>query len=666
MDNGRGSSRPATLAPLGLVSLDAAVDEAEAAGVDAIALTGVRSVFLVGADLEIMRRTTTGEWVYDVTLFGSRVLRRFSESPLPTFGLINGVALGGGLELALHCTYRTLSDRSYAVGYPETRLGMVPACGGTYLTPHLVGAKAAVDLIVRHPLSSGKTTPPEKAVGLGLADTELGAAHFVDRSLDWAAGVLRGEITVGRPEVDRGEAWDDAVRRARTWAATKTGGASRAPDRALDLIALARTSTRDESDVAAAEAATELVMSEPLRAGVYAFDLLQTRGREPAGESPAPRARSWSTVGVVGGGVMASQLAALLVQKLGVPVVAVHRNQAGLDRVLGYANKHLDQQVRTGTLTTDVADRRRSLLSGSLDWSALATADVVFEAVVERLDVKREVLGEVAAVVPAHCLIATNTSSLSVTDLAAAIPNPERVVGLHFFNPVDMLPLLEVVRTQYSDAATLATAYALGRRLGKTAIGVTDRPGFVFNRLIMRLYGEVLRTVEEGTPLAVADGALGSLGLPMPPTQLITFTGLPLVCHITEALHEAFPDRFPVPESLQRLIAAGKTSFYVHAGGERTVDPEVSAIAARAETLIESTAEQVRDRALAALTEEIALMVEEGVVEDVRDIDLALIIGGNFPFHLGGITPYLDREGFSERVTGGRFLPPGVASVSSE
>jgi 3-hydroxyacyl-CoA dehydrogenase/enoyl-CoA hydratase/carnithine racemase len=666
MDNGRGSARPATLAPLGLARLDAAVDEAEAAGVDAIALTGVRSVFLVGADLDIMRRAPSAAWVHETTVFATQVLRRFAESPLPTFALINGVALGGGLELALHCTYRTISDRGVAVGYPETRLGMVPACGGTYLTSHLAGAKVAVDLIVRHPLASGKTTAPDKAVELGLADVMLSAAHFVERSLDWAAGVLPGKIGVHRPDVDRGDSWDDAVRRARTWAASKTSGAAPAPDRALDLIALARTSTRDESDAAAADAAADLVMSEQLRAGIYAFDIVQTRVRAPAGAPPASLARPWSSVGIVGGGVMASQLAALVVQQLGVPVVVVHRNQAGLDRVLGYVNKTLDQSVRAGTLTDESGHSCRALLQVSLDHAALADVDIVIEAVAELPDVKREVLVAVAAVVPTHCVIATNTSSLSVTELAEAVAHPERVVGLHFFNPVDMLPLLEVVRTQHTDAATLATAYALARHLGKTAIGVTDRPGFVFNRLIMRLYGEVLRAAEEGTPLPVADTALESLGLPMPPTQLITFTGLPLVCHITEALHDAFPSRFPVPESLQRLIAAGKTGFYVHEGGERKVDPELYAIAARAETLVESTIAEVRDRALTALTEEIGLVLDEGVVPDVRDIDLALIIGGNFPFHLGGITPYLDREGFSERVTGKRFLSPGVASVSYE
>lgn len=664
MDNGRGNSRPATLAPLGLAHLNAAVDEAEAAGVDAIALTGVRSVFLVGADLDIMRRAPSAMWVRDTTVFATRVLRRFAESPLPTFALINGVALGGGLELALHCNYRTIADRGVAVGYPETRLGMIPACGGTYLTPHLVGAKAAVDLIVRHPLTSGKTTAPDKAVELGLADALLGAAHFVEHSLNWAAGVLGGEIEVRRPDLDLGDGWDDAVRRARAWAANKTSGAAPAPDRALDLIALARTSTRDALDAAAADASAELVMSDQLRSGIYALDILQTRGREPADAPPRALARAWASVGIVGGGVMASQLAALVVQRLGMPVVVVHRNQAGLDRVLGYVGKALDQRVRAGTLTDDGAAKQRALLQGSLDHAALAEADVVIEAVAELPDVKREVLGNVAAVVPADCVIATNTSSLSVTQLAETVAHPERVVGLHFFNPVDMLPLLEVVRTQYTDDVTLATAYTLGRRLGKTAIGVTDRPGFVFNRLIMRLYGEVLRAAEAGTPLPVADGALDPLGLPMPPTQLITFTGLPLVCHITDALHDAFPDRFPVPESLRRLIAAGKTGFYVHEGGKRTVDPELYAIAARAETLVESTADDVRDRALRALTEEIGLLLDEGVVTDVRDVDLALIIGGNFPFHLGGITPYLDREGYSERVTGKRFLSPGVASVS--
>jgi 3-hydroxyacyl-CoA dehydrogenase len=252
---------------------------------------------------------------------------------------------------------------------------------------------------------------------------------------------------------------------------------------------------------------------------------------------------------------------------------------------------------------------------------------------------------------------------VSVTDLARAVPHPQRLIGLHFFNPVDLLPLLEVVHTELTDETTAATADAFGRRLGKVIVKASDRPAFVFNRLILRFFGQVLRYAEEGTPLPEAEAALEPLGLPMAPTQMITFTGLPLITMVTERLHDVFPDRFPAPASLRALVDAGKVGFYLHQGGQRVVDPEVYALAARPETLVVRTGQEMLDGALAALAEEIGLLLDEGTVDDPRAIDLAMLVGGNFPLHLGGITPYLDREGYSERVTGRRFLPPGVASL---
>jgi 3-hydroxyacyl-CoA dehydrogenase len=263
----------------------------------------------------------------------------------------------------------------------------------------------------------------------------------------------------------------------------------------------------------------------------------------------------------------------------------------------------------------------------------------------------------VEAVVSPECVLATNTSALSVTEMASKLEHPERVVGLHFFNPVAVLPLLEVVRAERTDDATLATAFAVGRQLKKSCVLVADAPAFVVNRLLTRFLGEITAAVERGTPVAVADRALDPLGLPMTPFELLTLVGPPVALHVAERMHEAFPDRFAVGEGLRTMVELGKSSVYSEPG---VVDPDLAGLEEGDDALSE---EQVRVNAERALAEEIRLMLDEGVVQAVQDIDLCMLLGAGWPFWLGGIAPYLDRTGVAEAVTGRRFLPPGVASL---
>jgi 3-hydroxyacyl-CoA dehydrogenase/enoyl-CoA hydratase/carnithine racemase len=657
LDDGREGTNAFGLP--GLRSLAEALDAVEQADVDAVAVTGNRRWFSSGADLDMFRAAGERSQVLDVARLGHDVFRRLGESGRPTFAFISGVATGGGLELALHCHYRTLADHVVALALPECMLGLVPAWGGCYLTANLIGARGAVDLIVRNALSNGKQTKPARALDMGLVDALLPAAHFVDLSLQWATDVINGEREVRRNDVDRGDAWDDTLAKARTWVDGRVRGAAPAAYRALDLIALAKTASRDEGFAAEDATCADLVMTEQMRAALYAYELTTSRAPTAHRNDGGPI----TAVGIVGAGMMAGQLAALVLRTLEVPVVVAHRNEAGVDRATAVVEKVLEQQQRANAISADRAARLRELFTATTDRTRLAPADIVLEAVVEDAATKRQVVGDIADVVAPTCVIATGTSSLSVTDLAQSIPHPERFVGLHFFNPVDMLPLLEVVHTAVTDERTRATADAFGRRLGKVLVHAADRPAFVFNRLLLRFYGQVLRYAEEGTPLPDAEAALEPLGLPMAPTQMITFTGLPLITMITERLHDVFPDRFPAPSSLRALVDAGKTGFYIHQGGERIVDPEVYALAARPETLVVRTAHEVLEGALTALTEEIGLLLDEGVVDDAREIDLAMLVGGNFPLHLGGITPYLDRAGYSKRVIDRRFLPRGIASL---
>ena len=258
---------------------------------------------------------------------------------------------------------------------------------------------------------------------------------------------------------------------------------------------------------------------------------------------------------------------------------------------------------------------------------------------------------EVEAVVPETCVLATNTSSLSVTAMAAGLAHPERVVGFHFFNPVAVLPLVEVVRGTATDDAALATALAVGRQLKKNCVIVADRPAFVVNRLLTRFLGEITRTVDEGTPFEVAEHAADPLGLPMTPFLLLQLVGPRIALHVAETLHEAFGDRFAVSPKLRALARVGQV-LGVPAGllGRPRGDG-----AARAAATAPSDGPEVLARALEGLAQEIRIMLDEGVVAAPEDIDLCMILGAGWPFHLGGITPYLDRTGIAAKVNGAAF-----------
>ncbi|MGZ4538524.1 MAG: 3-hydroxyacyl-CoA dehydrogenase NAD-binding domain-containing protein [Blastococcus sp.] len=661
IDNGHDHTRPSTFGPGGLASLDAALDEiaAHSPAPVAIGVTGKPFIFAVGADLSGVPSVTDAAAAREIAETGHRVFRRLKDSTVPTFAFVNGVALGGGLELALHCHYRTISGGA-AVAFPEVFLGLVPGWGGTQLLPNLIGIDPAVTVIVENALAQNKMTPGPKAAKLGIADAVFEPADFLERSLEWAAGVVNGDVAVSRPEVDR-SAWDDAIARATAIVAGRTRNASPGAVRAVELLDLARAGVDGDAFTAGTAAEDDalagLLMSDELRASLYSFDLVQKRAKRPAGAPDRKLARKITKVGVVGAGLMASQLAMLFVRQLKVPVVLTDIDQARVDKGVGYVHAELDKLAARGRLSPDALNRLKGLVTGSLSKDVFADADLVIEAVFEEMSVKQQVFAEVEAVVSEACVLATNTSALSVTEMASKLEHPERVVGLHFFNPVAVLPLLEVVRAEQTDDTTLATAFAVGKSLKKSCVLVADAPAFVVNRLLTRFLGEITSAVEQGTPVAVADRALDPLGLPMTPFELLTLVGPPVALHVAERMHEAFPDRFTVGEGLRRMVELGKASVYSEPG---VVDPDLAGIDAGDSPQTET---QVRERAERALAEEIGLMLDEGVVQGVQDIDLCMLLGAGWPFWLGGISAYLDRTGVAEAVTGSRFLPRGVASL---
>jgi 3-hydroxyacyl-CoA dehydrogenase/enoyl-CoA hydratase/carnithine racemase len=668
LDNGRDHTRPNTFGPAGLLALRDALDavaaratpEAGEQRIVAVGVTGKPFIFAVGADLSGAPLVAARDEALAIARLGHAVFRRFGELGVPSFAFVNGVALGGGLELALHCSYRTISSGVTAAGMPECFLGLLPGWGGTYLLPHLIGPAQALKIIVENPLSQNRMLDGAQAFSLGIADAMFSPADFLAESLRWAARVLTGSVSprgatppmLGRNLSPQTPSADQAVASARMFADGKVHGAAPAPYRAIELVAAAGGRTRDEGFAAEDEALADLLLSEELRAGLYAFDLTQKRARHPAGAPDASLARPVTKVGVVGAGLMAAQIALLFARRLEVPVVLTDLDQARLDAGLGHVRAEVARLRDRGRISADAAARLTALVTGSLTKDAFADADFVIEAVFEEMTVKQRVFAEVEAVVRPDCVLATNTSSLSVTEMASGLAHPSRVVGFHFFNPVAMMPLVEVVRGAETDDATVATALAVGGRAKKNCVLVKDAPAFVVNRLLTRFLGEILGCVDEGTPVEVAEHAPDPLGLPMSPFFLLQLVGPAVALHVGETLAAAYPDRFGVSPKLRALVAAGKTAVY---RPDFTVDESVAALLAGGDR--PSTAGEVRERALEALAEEIRLMLDERVVAGPEDIDLCLILGAGWPFHLGGITPYLDRTGISEKVTGTRFHP---------
>ncbi|WP_328461162.1 3-hydroxyacyl-CoA dehydrogenase NAD-binding domain-containing protein [Actinoplanes sp. NBC_00393] len=654
LDNGFDHKKPNSFGPAGLKSLDEAITAATEANPAFIAVTGKPYIFCVGADITGMPLISSRDQAVALGELGHRVFARLKNSEIPTFAFVNGAALGGGLEVALHCHYRTVSTGAAALGLPEVAIGLIPGWGGSQILPNLIGIAGAAQVILQNPLTQ-KVLRPKQAREMGVADALFEAADFLEDSLAWAAGVVQGKVTVERPEIDR-EMWDGVLWFAKQQLDEKLHGAVPSANKAIELLALAKEASFEDGTAAETEALADLIMGDESRASLYSFDLVQRRAKRPVGVPDKSLARKVTKVGIVGAGLMASQLALLFLRRLQVPVVLTDLDQTRVDKGVAYVTDQIDKLVAKRRMDEGTAAKLRLLISGSVDKSVFADADFVIEAVFENLDLKKQIWAEFEKIVSPEAILATNTSSLSITEMAADLEHPERVVGFHFFNPVAVLPLLEIIRGERTDDATLATAFEVGKQLKKSSVLVKDAPAFVVNRLLTRVTSEIFQAVDAGTPLDVVNVAMDPLGLPMRPIALLQLVGPAVAYHVGETLHAAFPDRFKDSPNLKKIVDAGLPVMV-----DDEINPEVVALLETGSAPL--TADEVRQKALDALAEEIRLMLDEGVVAEAQDIDLCMILGAGYPFHLGGVTAYLDRSGTAERVTGKRFLPNGVANV---
>ncbi len=648
MDNGQDYKKPNIFSEGAFSSLGRALDRVTAEqGVKGLMLTGKPYVFAAGADLSQVPFIATFEQGYAVGKAGHTAMKRIMDFDFPTLAAINGAALGGGLEISLYCKYRTVSRSVAMIGFPECFLGLIPGWGGCTLSTKLVGPEKALQLIIFNALKQNRMIGGKEAFELGLADRLFEGAEFLDESLNFLLGIVAGTEKVERPAVSFGGV-EGLIAEARGFVDSRVHGAAPAPYRALELIQGACSRDIEQGFEEENKALGDLIKTRQCKASIYSFDLVNRHAKKPRG-LPEAKPRQIGKVGVIGAGLMASQLAHFFIRRLGLPVVMKDVRQEFIDKGVGYVRAQFEKSAQKGAISQARANYLGGLVHGTLDMDDFADCDFVIEAVFEEMAVKKKVFGEAESVIKPDAILATNTSSLSVAQMASELKNPERVVGFHFFNPVALMPLIEIIKGEKTGEVALATAFDLAKKLKKTGILVKDSPGFLVNRVLVRNLCDCISMVDQGASFQEVDDALLALGLPMAPFELLDMTGLPIALHVNETLCNAFgAQRFAVSPNLKKLVEAGQPRIYEQGGGRRVV-PQVEKLWVKEKNRT-FRPEEIREIALTSLARETDLILEEKIVAGTKEIDLAMILGAGWPFFTGGLTMYLDLTGISAKT----------------
>ncbi|HKA24129.1 MAG TPA: 3-hydroxyacyl-CoA dehydrogenase NAD-binding domain-containing protein [Candidatus Eisenbacteria bacterium] len=615
--------------------------------------SGKPGQFIAGADVAAIGAVREAGDAEAKAAFGQAVYGQIAQFPKPTAVAIEGACMGGGLELALACRYRFASDsRDTALALPEVRLGILPAFGGTTRLPRLIGLVSSLDLLL-----SGKSLDGRRARRVGLVDDVLPHEDFRLRAERAFAERLRTppkptRVPWQRWLVDRnplGRAF--VISQARKRVRHETRGHYPAPLRILDVLERSVGRPETEGFALEAEAAGDLLVHPVTRNLVALFFLSERAKKDPR----TPQARVVAQAGVLGAGVMGGGIAALFARS-GIRTRMKDVRHEAVTGGLAHAREQFERERRRGRASLADVERRMALLSGTLHYEGFRHLDIVVEAVVENLEIKRQVLRESAERAP-RAILATNTSSLKLEDLAVSLPDAGRLVGLHFFNPVHRMPLIEIVVGESTSAEARDTAVQLTRRIGKTPVVVRSSPGFLVNRLLMPYLEEALRLFQAGVPMEELDRALIGFGMPMGPMELIDEVGLDVAAKVAHVLGEAFPSTEGRPNVLDSLVQAGRLGkktgrgFYRYAKGAKQPDPAVySLVSSPSRAAVQAGPEAWVERLILAMINEAARCLDERVVASGEDVDLAMILGTGFPPFRGGLMRYADVLGLSRVI----------------
>jgi len=636
--------------------------------------------FIVGADVSMFARIRTQAEATALSRGGQQAMERLEELSRrkPVVAAIHGPALGGGLEVALACSSRIATDdRRTQLGQPEVQLGVIPGAGGTQRLPRLIGIAQALDLIL-----TGKSVRAAKARKLGLVDEVVPKAILLDvarkRALDLASGrpppkrsPLSGGLPrflrdVARPEVLQEVALEDnpigrrfLFREARKSLLKKTRGHYPAPEKALEAVRIGIEEGAEAGYRAEAERFGELVVGDVARHLVEIFFATQELKKDTGVDDPSVKPARVEKVGMLGAGLMGAGIA-YVTAEAGIPVRLKDRDDASLGRGLRQIGGILEERVERKRLTSREREEKLALVSGTTgaDYSGFKTCDVVIEAVFEDLGVKQTALKEIEREAPS-AIFASNTSSIPIGSIAGAAQRPEKVIGMHFFSPVDKMPLLEVIRAKATDAQTVATVVGLGKRIGKTVIVVNDGPGFYTSRILGPYLNEASYLLLEGAAVDEIDSALVDFGFPVGPLQLLDEVGIDVGSKVAHIMQGAFGDRMKPPEGFERIAASGrlgrksKKGFYKYEDakkGSKEVDESVYELLPGGDRRGTIPREEIAERCVLSMVNEAAYCLGEGILRSARDGDVGAIFGLGWPPFRGGPFRYADSLGTSHLV----------------
>ena len=666
MDNGQLYNVPNTWGVEALESLNKVIDIVEKdADVKGWLLTGKLYIFNVGADIMSVDPNVKREQAIEIGALGHKTFKRIMDLKIPTLAAINGAAMGGGVEVGLYHKYRTISKSPggcdhYAL--PECFLGLIPGWGGTQLVTKLCGPEAAIELIIKNPLNMNKMINSKKAFEMGLADKLIAPAEFMDDSLALLESIITGEEKIERKKVDP-KMSDDLYNKTKAEIAGKVHSGALGPYRALDLIKGAAGWSLDEGFQKENEALADMITSDQFKCGVYSFDLTQRRAKKLPGRPPKEvKGNKIAKIGIIGAGLMASQMALLFAQRYQCPVVMKDIKQEFVDKGLAYVREQLGKTAKKGRLTEAEAKWiGEELVTGTITYNEFKDCDFVIEAVFEEMSIKQKVFGDLEAACKPECLFLTNTSSLDIAEMGKLLKDPSRVVGFHFFNPIAVLPLIEIIKTDKTSDVVLATAFDIAKKIKKTPVLVKNASGFLVNRILLAWMDGIFQCIDEGAPFMQVDNAIVEMGYPMSPFTLAALVGPAISLHVQETLNKSWPDRFPVSIGLKNLVAKGKKSILTFTDKGIDVDPEIAAGWPQGNKKF--TDDEIRQRVAERVAKEIEHILKEGVVASPKDVDTGVIMGAGWPFFMGGITPYLDQKGISKKVSGKDFHPNGFLTV---
>ncbi len=628
--------------------------------VEALIITSKkRGIFIAGADIKEIEHITIRDKAKEKSEKGKEILSELTALDLITVAVINGACLGGGFELALACKYRVASfSDKVKIGLPEVNLGIIPGFGGTQRLPRLIGLTAALGMIL-----PGKVISDKNALKCGAVDRLFPEVTLIERSVEFAKGILDGSVRIKRKKKKKfllSFLEDTPIGRAIVFNQAKKGvlkktkGFYPAPIKAIEAIKRTYGGNVHKGSLIESEVFSELAITEISKNLIKVFYLLEEYKKLPWVD-PNIKPAAVNKCGVLGAGVMGGGIAQLTTFR-DIPTRIKDINYEAIGHALKTANGLFNYVVKKRKLKRPIADFKFGLISPTITYKGFENTDLVIEAVVEDLNIKKKVFEELSQVVSSKTVLTTNTSSLPIINMAEATNMPERVVGLHFFNPVHKMPLIEVIRSGKASEQALATVIAFARRLGKVVIMVKDVPGFLINRILLSYLNEAGFLMEEGIRMDHIDRIALKFGMPMGPIDLMDEIGIDVGAKVAKILEDSYGRRMEVSSILKKVKDKGlygkkmKRGFYIHKGKKvKAPNPDVySLVEPSAKRTVSD--EAVRKRLIYVMINEAARCLEEGVADRPQTIDIGMIMGTGFPPFHAGLLRYADSVGLDNIV----------------